>query len=97
MNFFEVKTTSKFSNWTLSRLSNTAKNKSSKGFFIGFLFYNFLSFDEECEKCHFVSNVSVDDEINLWQSVIEDNKLLINEKPALYYKIINTMTSSNLR
>lgn len=87
--FFQIKTTIKYSSWTLSRLFNRTKGKSGnyKHSFLGFIFYNFLNFQSECSKCHFVSNIGMDKEITTWQSIIEDNKELKIENNALYEKI----------
>ncbi|MCY9109401.1 hypothetical protein MOE46_19345 [Bacillus atrophaeus] len=54
-------------------MTNTTKNKSKKGF------YNFLTFEDECQKCHFVSNIGVNHKIRVWQSVIQDGNNLYDE------------------
>lgn len=87
--FFQVKTTESFKEWTLKRLFKTYKkpNGDFKHSFLGFLFYNFLKFKDECTKCHFVSNIDMDENIRKWQAVIEDRKLLKDKEPDLYNKI----------
>ncbi len=86
---FQIKTTEKYKEWTLSRLTNTTKkpNGNIKHSFLGFIFYNFLQFDVDCYKCHFVSNIGMDKQINNWQSIIEDEKELKEENKQLYDEI----------
>lgn len=55
--------------------------------FLGFIFYNYLTFGIECSHCHFVSNNDFDTEVLLWQSYIEDGKRLQTENVELYQKI----------
>ncbi|WP_424475035.1 dsDNA nuclease domain-containing protein [Oceanobacillus kimchii] len=88
--FFQVKTTTRYKKWKIDHLAKTTKKKSGKGFknsFLGFIFYNFLNFQDECQKCHFVSNIDVDPKIRLWQSIIEDKKILFEEEEDLYNEI----------
>jgi len=87
--FFQIKTTERFSRWTLSRLTTTTTKKSGhvKNSFLGFVFYNFMEFENECSKCHFVSNVDVEQNIKEWQSIIEDGKVLEKENSVLYTEI----------
>ncbi|MED3685606.1 dsDNA nuclease domain-containing protein [Bacillus sp. 22475] len=87
--FFQVKTTESFKEWTLKRLFRTYKkpNGDFKHSFLGFLFYNFLKFKDECTKCHFVSNIDMDEDVRKWQAVIEDKKLLKKKEPKLYNEI----------
>lgn len=87
--FFQIKTTEKYSKWTLSRLTSTSTKKSGgiKNSFLGFIFYNFMQFDSECSKCHFISNVEMELNIREWQAIIEDGKKLEKENSALYSEI----------
>ena len=87
--FFQVKTTEIYKEWTLNRLFKTypKSNEDFKHSFLGFLFYNFLKFKDECTKCHFVSNIDMDIDVRTWQSVIGDGKLLKSIEPDLYNKI----------
>lgn len=87
--FFQIKTSAKYKEWSFSRLFNRTKkqNGSYKHSFLGFIFYNFLYFKNECNKCHFVSNIGMDTDVSTWQSVIEDNKELKVVNPDLYKKI----------
>ena len=87
--FFQIKTSEKFKEWTLSRLTKTNEKPSGniKHSFLGFIFYNFWKFEDECKKCHFVSNVKMDKKIRLWQSIIEDGKKLKEENIELYNEI----------
>ena len=87
--FFQIKTKEKPSNWTIAEMSKIQKNKKGgfKKSFLGFIFYNFLTFGSECSCCHFVSNNDFDDEILLWQAYIEDKKSLHTENEELYEKI----------
>ncbi|MFD2672958.1 dsDNA nuclease domain-containing protein [Marinicrinis sediminis] len=96
--FFQIKTTAKYNKWTLPYLTNTTKKKSGqlKNSFLGFLFYNFMKFNTECSKCHFVSNVGVDEDIKKWQSVIDDDKQLKVIDFNLYSKIKDLIKSEFL-
>ncbi|WP_165842319.1 dsDNA nuclease domain-containing protein [Paenibacillus xerothermodurans] len=89
--FFQIKTTAKYNKWTLPHLTKTTTKSSGvvKNSFLGFLFYNFMKFEAECSKCHFVSNIGMDAEIRKWQSIIEDGKQLKTTDNALYSKIKN--------
>lgn len=84
--FFQIKTSAQYKTWTISRLFKRTKGKSGdyKHSFLGFIFYNFLKFQSECSKCHFVSNIGMDETITTWQSIIEDNKELKIENNAIY-------------
>ena len=83
--FFQVKTSSRYKNWSISKLSNKTKKKQHS--FLGFLFMNFLNFDKECSQCHFVSNIDIDEDIRKWQAIIEDGGMLKDEAPNLYQSI----------
>lgn len=87
--FFQIKTSIQYKTWTLSRLFNRTKGKSGdyKHSFLGFIFYNFLKFQSECSKCHFVSNIGMDKTVTTWQSIIEDNKLLKTENNNIYNEL----------
>lgn len=93
--FFQIKTSEKFKEWTFSRLFYRTKKKdgSHKNSFLGFIFYNFLNFKNECSKCHFVSNIGMDKEVSTWQSIIEDGKELKKENIELYQKIRQKLLS----
>ena len=73
----------------IAEMSKREKKKSGsyKKSFLGFIFYNYLTFGAECSHCHFVSNNDFDKEVLLWQSYIEDGKRLQTENIALYEKI----------
>lgn len=87
--FFQIKTTEKYKEWTLTRLTNTTKksNGKMKHSFLGFIFYNFINFKNECKICHFVSNIGVDKKVSTWQSIIEDGKDLKKENEEIYHEI----------
>lgn len=87
--FFQIKTTEKYKEWTLARLTNTTKksNGNIKHSFLGFIFYNFLNFSSDCHKCHFVSNIGMDKTVTAWQAIIEDEKELKRENPDIYKEI----------
>ena len=87
--FFQIKTKEDSLNWTISEMSKREKKKSGgyKKSFLGFIFYNYLTFGTECSQCHFVSNNDFDTEVLLWQSYIEDGKKLQIEDFELYQKI----------
>lgn len=84
LEFYQIKTSDTKRNWTIKGLLK--KNKKTHSF-LGFIFYNFMNFNAECSKCHFVSNIGVNDEIATWQSIIEDNKILKDENIELYNQI----------
>lgn len=89
MNFYQVKTTETKEHWTLGSLFQKSKRKdgSYKNSFLGFIFYNFEKFSNECSSCHFISNVDFDEEVLKWQSVVKDQKELKLENLELYTKI----------
>lgn len=87
--FFQIKTKEDSVDWTVAELSKREKKKSGgyKKSFLGFIFYNFLTFGTDCSHCHFVSNNDFDADVRLWQSYIEDEKLVNIENEELYQKI----------
>lgn len=87
--FYQIKTKEEHSDWTIAEMSKREKKKSGgyKKSFLGFIFYNYLTFGAECSHCYFVSNNDFDNEVLLWQSIIEDGKKLEEESFALYNKI----------
>lgn len=96
--FFQIKTKEDSSDWTIAEMSKREKKKSGsyKKSFLGFIFYNYLTFGAECSHCHFVSNNDFDKEVLLWQSYIEDGKRLQTENIALYEKIKNRIKNEFL-
>jgi hypothetical protein len=89
--FFRIKTTEVYTEWSLSKLSKRIKRKNGtlKNSFLGFIYYNFMKFMDECTKCHFVSNKKMNEDIRKWQSIIEDGKILHDEDKELYDNIYN--------
>lgn len=89
--FYQIKTKEDQSDWTIAEMSKREKKKSGgyKKSFLGFIFYNFLTFGTECSHCYFISNNDFDKEVLLWQAVIEDGKKLQVENITLYEKIKN--------
>ncbi|MBR5164741.1 MAG: DUF4297 domain-containing protein [Ruminococcus sp.] len=87
--FYQIKTKDNPSKWTISEMSKREKNKNGgyKKSFLGFLFYNFLTFGTECAHCHFISNNDFEEDVLLWQSYIEDGKIVKTENCDLYNKI----------
>ena len=87
--FYQIKTKEDSSDWTIAEMSKREKKKSGgyKKSFLGFIFYNYLTFGTECSHCHFVSNNDFDKEVLSWQAVIEDGKKLQLENATLYEKI----------
>ena len=87
--FYQIKTKEDPSDWTIAEMSKREKKKSGdyKKSFLGFIFYNYLTFGTECSYCHFVSNNDFDKEVLSWQAVIEDGKQLQVENTTLYEKI----------
>lgn len=84
LEFYQIKTSDTKKNWKIKDLIKRDKKTHS---FLGFIFYNFINFNEECLKCHFVSNIGINDEIAIWQSIIEDNKIVKKENIELYNQI----------
>lgn len=89
--FYQIKTKEDPSDWTIAEISKREKNKSGnyKKSFLGFIFYNYLTFSTECSHCHFVSNNDFDSEVSSWQAIIEDGEELQEENITLYKKIKN--------
>lgn len=89
--FYQIKTKEETSDWTIAEMSKREKNNSGnyKKSFLGFIFYNYLTFGEECSCCHFVSNNDFNKEVLSWQAVIEDGKKLKDENLDLYKRIKN--------
>lgn len=88
MEFFQIKTSDTMNEWKLDKLLNTKELKTkTKHSFLGFIFLNFMKFDSECSKCHFVSNIEMELSIREWQAVLEDGKVLKDEEFDLYNKI----------
>ncbi len=87
--FYQIKTKEDSSDWTVAEMSKREKKKSGgyKKSFLGFIFYNYLTFGTECSHCHFVSNNDFDKEVLLWQAIIEDGNKLKTENITLYEKI----------
>lgn len=89
--FYQVKTkeSNDSTEWSIVDVSKKAKrnNGTYKKSFLGFIFYNFLKFEEECQKCHFVSNMKFDQEILTWQAFIEDGYNLKYKNRDIYEKI----------
>lgn len=87
--FYQIKTKEDPSDWTIAEMSKREKKKSGdyKKSFLGFIFYNYLTFGIECSHCHFVSNNDFDKDVLSWQAVIEDGKKLQVENITLYQKI----------
>lgn len=84
LEFYQIKTSDTKKNWKIKDLLKKDKKTHS---FLGFIFYNFMNFNAECSKCHFVSNIGVNNEIATWQSIIEDNKILKDENIELYNQV----------
>lgn len=87
--FYQIKTKEQKSDWTIAEMSKREHNKKGdyKKSFLGFIFYNYLTFGTECSHCYFISNNAFDKEVLLWQAIIEDGKKLQIENVALYEKI----------
>lgn len=51
--FFQIKTKEDSSDWTIAEMSKREKKKSGsyKKSFLGFIFYNYLTFGAECSHC----------------------------------------------
>ena len=87
--FYQIKTKEDSSDWTVAELSKREKKKSGgyKKSFLGFIYYNFLNFGVECSHCYFISNNDYDKDVRLWQSYIEDGKIVAVENNELYQRI----------
>jgi len=87
--FYQIKTKEESGEWTIAELS--AREKKKNGFykksFLGFIFYNFLTFGDECSCCHFTSNNNFDLDVRTWQAHIEDGEELKIVNPELYNRI----------
>lgn len=70
-------------------MSKRKRKSGSYKIFLGFIFYNYLTFGAECSHCHFVSNNDFDKEVLLWQSYIEDGKI---PDRKYYMKIVISKT-----
>ncbi|MES5265442.1 dsDNA nuclease domain-containing protein [Priestia megaterium] len=88
MEFYQIKTKSK-GNFTFRNLFDKPPKKTHS--FMGYIFYNFQNFDKSCNKCYFIGNKPFDTEIMTWQSIIQDEKILLDKDPDLYYKIKNIL------
>jgi hypothetical protein len=89
LEFFQVKTSATKKTWSLKSLFQKSKrsNGTYKNSFLGFIFYNFHKFSNDCSKCHFITNISFDTDILKWQSIIKDGKTLEIEDFDLFNKI----------
>lgn len=89
MEFYQVKTSNTKKTWTLNSLFKKTPRPSGgyKNSFLGFIFYNFHKFSNECSKCHFISNIDFDDDVLNWQSHIKDGKILKKKDATLYNRI----------
>lgn len=87
--FYQIKTKEESDNWSIAELSKKSKRSdgSYKKSFLGFIFYNFMTFGHECLRCHFVSNNGFDIDVRMWQAYIEDDINLKNEDSSLFYRI----------
>lgn len=87
--YYQIKTKEDPGEWTVVDLSKKAKRTdgSYKHSFLGFIFYNFMQFGDECSHCSFVSNAPLDNDIRTWQTCIDDEGILKDEQPQLYEKI----------
>lgn len=87
--YYQIKTREDNEEWSIVDLSKKAKRKDGtyKSSFLGFIFYNFMTFGTECSHCYFVSNAPLDIEIRTWQAIIEDEESLKLADPGLYAKI----------
>lgn len=88
MNFYQVKTKNS-ANFTFNLI--TKKHAKKTHSFLGYLFYNHYHFKEDCKATYFISNRPFDEKINLWQSIIQDNKSLLDNEPELYNEILNIL------
>lgn len=89
--FYQIKTKEKKKEWTLSEISKRERKKDGtlKKSFLGYIFYSFLQFVDNCSSCFFISNNKFDVDIRTWQACIEDGYLLKNDNYDLYKKIKN--------
>lgn len=74
--FFQIKTKEDSSDWTIAEMSKREKKKSGsyKKSFLGFIFYNYLTFGAECSHCHFVSNNDFDKDVCYGSHILKTGK-----------------------
>lgn len=88
MIFYQVKTQNN-GNFTFKKL--TQKTKSKQHSFIGYLFYNFLKFGDECSASYFVSNRPFDEKISKWKISVDNGLDLSTSDATLYKEIKDTL------
>lgn len=84
MIFYQVKTKSS-GNFTFKKVFQKVKKKQHS--FIGYLFYNFLKFGDECSACYFISNRPFDEKIYLWKKAVDEKIDLLKLDADLYGEI----------
>lgn len=88
LRFYQVKTNAKDRHWTLTRL---LERKGARHSFLGFMFYNYLTFGDECMSCVFTSNLGFNTEICAWQADVQDGKELERSNPDLHLKLFDAI------
>ncbi len=86
--FYQIKTKRRFFRLDGCGVIKTRKKKSGgykKSFFRVYIL-QFLNFGVECSHCYFISNNDYDKDVRLWQSYIEDGKIVAVENNELYQK-----------
>ena len=85
--FFQIKTKEDSSDWTIAEMSKREKKKSGsyKKSFLGFIFYNYLTFGAECSHCHFVSNNDFDKDLRFEKLANNDNDIKVGEQVVTSY------------
>lgn len=75
---------------TLSSLTEYSTHKKTgaiKHSFLGYMFFNYSEFGQECGACTFVSNRGFNEELRTWQQAVRDGKALKVVEPDLYAKL----------
>lgn len=90
MIFYQVKTKDS-GNFTFNKVFQKIKQKNHS--FIGYLFYNFLKFGEECSACYFISNRPFDKDLKIWKESVENKVDLQHLDPELYDRIKKNLKS----
>lgn len=90
IDFFQVKTKNKGS-FTYKMLFDKTEGKNHS--FMGYIFYNFLNFKEQCNECFFITNLPFDKDLEDWQRAIIEKKDLSKNNSELFNRILNSLKS----
>ena len=92
--FYQIKTRDE-GNWTFPKLTQrnsiAGTNKRTKHSFLGYIFYNFLTFEEECDKCYFITNQKFNPELMEWIASVEDEYLVKENNKDFYGRLYSAI------